>query len=40
MLLFGQLSKAMVCGSSLLGLWVRIPSGAWMPVSCECYVLS
>jgi hypothetical protein len=24
----------------LLGLWVRIPPGAWMSVSCECYVLS
>jgi hypothetical protein len=29
-------------GSSacLLGLWVRIPSGAWVRVSCECCVLS
>jgi len=24
----------------LLGLWVRIPSVAWMFVSCECCVLS
>jgi hypothetical protein len=24
----------------LLGLWVRIPSGAWMSVSCKCCVLS
>jgi len=24
----------------LLGLWVRMPSGAWMFVSCECCVLS
>jgi hypothetical protein len=24
----------------LLGLWVRIPEGAWMSVSCECCVLS
>jgi hypothetical protein len=24
----------------LLGLWVRIPPGAWMSVSCECRVLS
>jgi hypothetical protein len=24
----------------LLGLWVRIPPGAWMPVYCECCVLS
>jgi hypothetical protein len=24
----------------LLGLWARIPPGAWMAVSCECCVLS
>jgi hypothetical protein len=24
----------------LLGLWVRIPPGAWMSVCCECCVLS
>jgi len=24
----------------LLGLWVRIPPGAWMYLSCECCVLS
>jgi len=24
----------------LLGLWVRIPPGAWMPVCCDCCVLS
>jgi len=24
----------------LLGLWVRIPPGAWMSVSCQCCVLS
>ena len=24
----------------LLGLWIRIPPGAWMFVSCECFVLS
>ena len=24
----------------LLGLWLRIPPGAWMSVSCECCVLS
>jgi hypothetical protein len=24
----------------LLGLWVRIPSDAWMSVSCECCVLT
>jgi len=23
-----------------LGLWIRIPPGAWMSVCCECYVLS
>jgi hypothetical protein len=31
------------CGSAvarLLGLWVRIPPGAWMFVYCECCVLS
>ena len=28
---------AAVC---LLGLWVQIPPGEWMPVSCECCVLS
>jgi hypothetical protein len=31
------------CGSAVphsLGLWVRIPPGAWMFVSCECCVLS
>ena len=26
--------------ASLLRLWVRIPPGAWMSVSCECCVLS
>jgi hypothetical protein len=24
----------------LLGLWVRIPPGSWMSVSCDCCVLS
>ena len=24
----------------LLGLWVPIPTGAWMLVCCECFVLS
>jgi hypothetical protein len=33
-------SKAWVYGRSLLGLWVRIPPGAWMSVCCECCVLS
>jgi hypothetical protein len=28
-----------VCGRSLSGVGVRIPSGAWMSVSCECCVL-
>ena len=23
----------------LLGLWVRIPPGAWMSVCCDCFVL-
>ena len=26
--------------AGLLGLWVRIPPGAWMSVSCDCCVLS
>ena len=26
--------------SRLLGLWVRIPQGTWMSVSCNCCVLS
>jgi len=26
--------------AGLLGLWVRIPPGAWMSVCCECCVLS
>ena len=26
--------------ASLLGLWVRIPPGAWMPVCCEYCILS
>ena len=35
--------RAIKCGTAaarLLGLWVRIPLGAWMSVSCECCVLS
>ena len=32
-----RLGSAAAC---LLGLQVRIPPGAWMCVSCECYVLS
>jgi len=34
------LSTAWVCGLSLAEMWVRIPSGAWMFVCCECCVLS
>jgi hypothetical protein len=33
-------SKTWVYGRSLAGMWVRIPPGAWMSVSCECCVLS
>jgi hypothetical protein len=29
--------KVAIC---FLGLWLRIPPGAWMFVSCECCVLS
>ena len=32
-------SKAWVWAVRLLGLWVRIPPGAWMSVCCECCVL-
>ena len=35
--------RCLSCGSAaarLLGLWVRIPPGAWMFVFCECCVLS
>ena len=38
-----QWRRGLRCGSAairLLGLWVRIPSGAWKSVSCECCVLS
>jgi len=27
-------------GARLLEMWIRIPSGAWMPVAFECRVLS
>ena len=37
---FTLLLQAWVCGRSFLGLWVRIPLGAWKPVSWECCVLS
>jgi len=33
-------SKAWVYVARLQGLRVRIPPGAWMTVSCDCYVLS
>jgi hypothetical protein len=33
-------SKARVCTRSLLGLWIRIPPGAWMFVSDTCCVMS
>ena len=39
----GNVTGGLRCGSvaaRLLGLWVRIPSVAWMFVSCECCVLS
>ena len=32
--------RAGVCGLWLLGLWVRIPPGERMSVSCECCVLA
>jgi hypothetical protein len=38
-----QWPRSLRCGSAavrLLELWVRIPPGAWMSVSCECCVLS
>jgi hypothetical protein len=40
---FVQWSRGIRRGSAaarLLGLWVRIPPGVWMSVSCECCVLS
>jgi hypothetical protein len=33
-------SKVWFCGRCSLGLWVRIPPGTWMFVSCKCCVLS
>jgi hypothetical protein len=33
-------SKAWVFGRSLTGIWVPIPPGAWMSVTCEFCVLS
>ena len=38
-----QWPRGLRCGSaaaSFLGLWVRIPPGTWMFVSCECCVFS
>jgi len=32
----GRLSKALVCGYSLVGLRDRIPPGACTSVCCEC----
>ena len=32
--------KAWVCGRSFWNLRVRVPSGTWMSVSCECCVFS
>jgi hypothetical protein len=29
-----------LAAARLLGLWVRIPPGAWMSISCKCRVLS
>jgi hypothetical protein len=40
---YSQWSRFLRRGSAaarLLGLWVQIPPGGWMSVSCECYVLS
>ena len=40
---WSQWLRGLRCGSAaarLLGLWVRIPPGAWMSVCCECCVLS
>ena len=31
--------KAWVCVRSLSGIWVGVPSRAWMSVSCECCLL-
>ena len=33
-------SKAWVCDLSLAGIAGSNPAGAWMSVSCECFVLS
>jgi len=38
-----QWARGLRCGSTaarFLGLWVRIPPGAWMSVLCECCVCS
>jgi hypothetical protein len=33
-------AQSKATAAPLLGLWVRIPPGAWMSVCCECCVLS
>ena len=38
-LTFVALLERRFAAARLLRLWVRIPSGAWMPVSCECFVV-
>jgi len=35
-----SLYKPIPVAARLLGMWVRIPLGTWMSVSCECCVLS
>jgi hypothetical protein len=35
-----EYTTCVVCGYSLAGIWVQIPPGAWMSVSCEGCVLS
>ena len=38
--LFGPSLRRGSAAAGLLGLWVRIPPGAWLSVSCDCCVLS
>jgi len=41
--IWSQWPRGLRCGSAvvhLLGLWARIPLGAWMSVCCECCVLA
>jgi hypothetical protein len=38
----GVPSRGLMCGTAtacFMGLWVRIPPGKWMSLSCECCVL-